>query len=181
MSNTRSRRKRSAPPALAAIAGWVLPGAGYFLIGQTTRGLIIGITIIVMFMSGILLAGIRVIDVPGYDRTGQRVKIDTKGSRVESTSHHPQYDYLAWSLTGRGFFGEVVNKPWYVCQFLNGPICLIASGVSLSAAEGGVPTSHARLYEIGTLYTAVAGLLNLLAVIDSAHRASRVQEELQTR
>jgi hypothetical protein len=181
MSNTRSRRKRSAPPALAAIAGWVLPGAGYFLIGQTTRGLIIGITIIVMFMSGILLAGIRVIDVPGYDRTGNRVKVDMKGARVESTVHHPQYDYLPWSLTGRGLFGEVVNKPWYVCQVLNGPICLIASGASLSAAASGVPTSHARLYEIGTLYTAVAGLLNLLAVIDCAHRAARAEEELQLR
>lgn len=181
MSNTRSRSKRSVPPALAAIAGWLLPGAGYFLIGHAARGLIVGITIIVLFMSGILLAGIRVIDVPGYDRTGQRVKIDMKGNRVESTSHHPQYDYLPWALTSRGLFGEVVNKPWYVCQILNGPICLIASGASLSAATNNVPSSHARLYEIGTLYTAVAGLLNLLAVIDCAHRAARAQEELPSR
>ena len=132
-----------------------------------------GVTIVVMFLAGLLLAGIRVIDVPGYDKVGQRVKIDPNGARVESTSRHRFYDVLPWSLTGRGFFGEVVNKPWYVCQILNGPICLIASAAALNAASNGVPSSHARLYEIGTLYTAVAGLLNLLAVIDSAHRAAR--------
>jgi hypothetical protein len=32
--------------------------------------------------------------------------------------------------------------------------------------------AKARLAEIGTLYTAVAGMLNLLTIIDAAHRAS---------
>ena len=32
--------------------------------------------------------------------------------------------------------------------------------------------AKARLFEIGTLYTAVAGMLNLLTVIDAAHRAA---------
>ena len=31
-----------------------------------------------------------------------------------------------------------------------------------------VPRTHGRLSEIGTLYTAIAGMLNLLAIIDSA-------------
>ena len=33
--------------------------------------------------------------------------------------------------------------------------------------------SHARVNEIAVLYTAVAGMLNLLVIIDSAARASR--------
>jgi hypothetical protein len=40
-----------------------------------------------------------------------------------------------------------------------------------------VPKSHARLAEIGTLYTAVAGMLNLLAIIDSSYRASQEHGE----
>ncbi|CAN5482260.1 hypothetical protein BH09PLA1_BH09PLA1_01970 [soil metagenome] len=176
MSTTQSRRKRNAPPALAAIVGWLLPGAGYFLIGDVGRGVVVGVTIIAMFLAGILLAGIRVIDVPGYDRIGERVKLLPTGRRLESTPRDPLYDVAPWALSGGGFFGEMVNKPWYVCQILTGPVCLIASAASLSAASNGVPSSHARLYEIGTLYTAVAGLLNLLAVIDCAHRAARAQE-----
>jgi hypothetical protein len=35
--------------------------------------------------------------------------------------------------------------------------------------------TKARLAEIGTLYTAVAGMLNLLTIIDASHRAGRVR------
>ena len=38
-----------------------------------------------------------------------------------------------------------------------------------------VPKSHGRLWEFGTLYTAVAGMLNLLAILDSAYRAGQLQ------
>ena len=48
--------------------------------------------------------------------------------------------------------------------------------VSLYRASGNINStvakSHSRLWEIGTLYTAVAGMLNLLAIIDSSHRAA---------
>jgi len=40
------------------------------------------------------------------------------------------------------------------------------------ANPGVAQLSHARVYEIGVLYTAVAGMLNLMAIIDSAYRAS---------
>ena len=33
--------------------------------------------------------------------------------------------------------------------------------------------SHALSNEVGTLYTAVAGMLNLLTIIDAAYRAGR--------
>jgi hypothetical protein len=34
------------------------------------------------------------------------------------------------------------------------------------------PAAKSRLGEIGTLYTAIAGMLNLLAIIDASHRAA---------
>ena len=55
------------PPPAIALAGWILPGAGYWLVGEKTRGLIAGVAILLMFFAGILIAGIRVIEVPGYD------------------------------------------------------------------------------------------------------------------
>ena len=35
--------------------------------------------------------------------------------------------------------------------------------------------SHSRVNEIGVLYTAVAGMLNLLAIIDAASRAEQLR------
>jgi len=34
------------------------------------------------------------------------------------------------------------------------------------------PASHARVSDIGILYTAVAGMLNLMAIIDASYRAT---------
>lgn len=163
-------------PPLVALAAWVLPGLGYWLIGHRTRALTIGITIIAMFVAGVLIAGIRVIDVPGYDDHGQRVLLDKSGNTIPNSLLHSG----DWALRRRPFY-EVANKPWFVAQVLMGPISLMSANLSLRAAEppnpGNInPTvtkSHARLWEIGTLYTAIAGMLNLLAIIDASYRAGR--------
>src|SRR5687767_1094388 len=129
------------PPTLVALAGWVVPGGGYFLIGQRTRGIVIGVTILVLFLMGILIAGVRVVDAPNL--------LD-----------------VSW----RSWATRILQKPWFIGQVLTGPIGIVAAGVS-HALGTEYRAATARLGEIGTLYTAVAGMLNLLAIIDCAHRA----------
>lgn len=175
-------------PPLVALAAWILPGAGYLLIGQYVRGLVIGVTIIALFLAGIFIAGIRVIDVPGYDNLGFEVRL-RNGQKIDPWDRAFYNGDLA--LTSRPL-GEIINKPWYVGQILTGPICLIASKFSINAARPANPTaaatnpaarvskvaaSHARIAEIGSLYTAIAGMLNLLAMIDAASRAGESDEE----
>jgi Family of unknown function (DUF6677) len=125
--------------------------------GQRSRGIVVGAAILVLFLGGILLAGIRVIDVPGYTDHGQKALVD----------HTDQ-----WTLTTHPL-DAIIDKPWYVGQILAGPLTLIGSELSIDAAHGDnpYPKVKARVGEIGTLYTAVAGMLNLLAMIDAGHRA----------
>src|SRR2546430_12547821 len=82
-----------APAPLVAIAGWLIPGAGYLLIGQKVRGIVIGVTIICLFLMGMLIAGIRVIDVPGYDDQGRatyvRLEQTREGNRREAKGTNP--------------------------------------------------------------------------------------------
>jgi hypothetical protein len=160
-------------PSLVALAGWMVPGLGYLLIGEKTRGLIVGVTIIILFMSGILIAGVRVIDVPGYDEQGKAIEIRTG----------PGPNDEQWILFSKPLM-EIANKPWYVAQVLAGPLNLIVSKVSIDASKPPSPAAaspypkvKARLGEIGTLYTAIAGMLNLLAMMDAAHRAAQKSVE----
>ncbi len=137
-----SANRSPLPPPLVALAGWIFPGAGYWLIGQRTRALTVGITILILFFLGILIGGVGSVDAP--------------------------------SLGGPdSLFAKVLQKPWFIGQVLAGPISLIAAWI---AAVIEAPLSHARVMEIGTLYSAVAGMLNLMAIIDSASRASREAE-----
>jgi hypothetical protein len=149
----------SMPPPVVALAGWVLPGAGYLLIGHVARAVTVCITILILFVLGLLIGGVRVVEPPGtYSRP----------------------------------LNAVLDRPWYIGQVLAGPVTLLTSWIGsesrLADAGRGADAkdpaelkeqgryywvSHARSNEIGTLYTAVAGMLNLLTIIDSAYRAGR--------
>ena len=132
----------SVPAPIVALATWAVPGSGYWLIGQKARGLTVGITIIILFILGLVIGGVRVVDMP---------------SGVLSSPA-----------------SAISQKPWFVGQILAGPMTLLVSAIG---HEGeGFYASHSRVNEIGTLYTAVAGMLNLLAIIDAAYRAGHDPE-----
>ncbi len=136
-----SRPEITIPPPIVALASWVVPGAGYLLIRQWARGLTIGITILTLFIGGLLVGGVRVVDAP----------------------------VLAGIETARDV---VTQKPWFIGQILAGPISIASAYIAHNA---NIPLSHGRANEIGTLYTAIAGMLNLLAIIDSAYRAGHME------
>jgi hypothetical protein len=198
---TDNRILTSSPP-LVALSGWLLPGAGYFLIGQRGRALGVGITIIVLFIAGLLIAGVRVIEVPGYEvATGERrmvpVTIMAKDSQGNSEHAEQVRDPVTrepleqWVLTASPL-GEIRDKPWSVPQALAGPIAIVSAIGSVEAAaidpatmkknDDGKPIpptsygaqTHSRINEIGSLYLSVAGLLNLMVIIDSTWRASHM-------
>lgn len=192
MSDSSSRT----PPApLVAFVSWLLPGAGYWLIGQRARALTVGISIIVLFVVGLLIGGVRVIEVPGYGDHGEPLIVSQRGGS-EGDSHSPALEQVTeaksvpsearpegWVMRIHPL-DEIRNKPWYIAQILNGPLNLIASWGSVRASQPGSAgepftgfRSHARTNELGVLYTAVAGMLNLLAIIDVASRATQMEEQ----
>lgn len=174
----------SMPPApLVAIAGWLVPGAGYWLIGHRARALVVGVTIITLFLAGTLIGGVRAIQVPGYGEDGGRLYIEP-GGRIREQLPGRAQPSNQWVMTdSRAVLGEIGNKPWSICQVMTGPVALLGGAASVRASRpvevgemrrpGEAPgvLSHSRINEIAVLYTAVAGMLNLLAMIDAAARA----------
>jgi hypothetical protein len=47
----------SLPPTLILIAGWLIPGAGHFLLKKWIRGLLLFVSIVAMFCIGLALKG----------------------------------------------------------------------------------------------------------------------------
>lgn len=160
----RSREVKLPPGApLVALAGWAVPGLGYILIGERWRGVVCGLTIVVLFVMGLVIGGVRVVDVPGYDPVGKKRNITTSSGSQ-------------WVLTARPL-GALMEKPWYLPQLLVGLPNVVASYASVQISDE-VQKARARLGEIGTLYAAVAGVMNLIVLIDSAQRSMRKREEL---
>jgi hypothetical protein len=202
---TDSRASTCSPP-LVALAAWLLPGAGYLLIGQRGRALGVGITIIVLFVAGLLIGGVRVIEVPGFEvATGAQRMVQVMTLVTDPETHRqrpvPAIDPATnqplerWILL-EAPLSEIRDKPWSVPQILAGPIAIVSGYFSVEAAsfEPAVTDSasgkaisrtsqsigaitHARINEIGSLYLSVAGLLNLMAIIDATWRASHLREQ----
>jgi len=159
-------------PAIAGVAAWLLPGLGYWLIGEKARGVTVGVAVVILFVLGLLIGGVRVLEVPTFDHAGQRI--------------------LNTSLKD-----EVRSKPWSIAQVMIGPIGIIGGALSVDASrpDDSMPLdpnplsgsmsgahlslgsdSHSRVNEIAVLYAAVAGMLNLLVIIDTVYRAGQMQE-----
>jgi hypothetical protein len=48
-----------------ALAGWIVPGGGYFVIKEFTRGIIVFLTICLVFLAGIYIGSIGIVDWVG--------------------------------------------------------------------------------------------------------------------
>ena len=204
------KRASTVSPFLVALVAWILPGTGYLLIKQRARGLTVGITIISLFFAGLLIGGVRCLEVPGYNAHGVKTYSYSMGStpkpasaptgeraavRRSQTGQKPTgntdditSDDSGWTLdqasVRRGSLQALVDCPDHdgtdrravrhvVGLALAQPI---DPDKSYRRAPGRV-RPHSRVNELGVLFTAVAGMLNLLAMIDSAHRASHAEVE----
>lgn len=106
------------------------------MLGHVRRGVILAVTIGVLWIAGVFIGGISVVD----------------------REHHPF---------------------WFLGQMLAAPSVAVDAGHRHLRATYGEPTpqqdpvyrpSYGRVQEQGTLYTALAGLLNLLAILDVVYR-----------
>lgn len=66
-----------------------------------------------------------------------------------------------------GVIDPVGAKPWYVAQIMNSPM---VAALGHLTAGGGYPV-YGRPNEIGQIYTSIAGLLNLLCIVNAVYLA----------
>lgn len=66
-----------------------------------------------------------------------------------------------------GVINYVNAKPWFLAQLMNSPAVLALAQIS----KTGGYSVYARPGEIGQIYTSVAGLLNLLCIVNAVYWA----------
>ena len=125
-----SKEKHIMGLLVVALAGWFVPGGGYFLLNEKKRAIIIFTVIAPLFFVGLYVGSIGVIDPIG-----------------------------AW--------------PWYIAQIMNSPL-VFALG---HHTAGGAYYVYGRPSDVGQIYTSIAGLLNLLCIVNSVHLAHQRRTE----
>ena len=72
-----------------------------------------------------------------------------------------------------GIINPVGAKPWYVAQIMNSPMVAV---LGYLATKGNYPV-FGRPNEIGQIYTSIAGLLNLLCIVNAVYLAHLCRTE----
>ena len=114
-----------------ALLSWAVPGLGYAVVKEFRRALVCFIGIVFLFVLGLYLGSIGVID-------------------------------------------PVNSRSWYMAQIMTSPV---VSFIANTAKQAGY-SSYGKPFEIGQIYTTVAGLLNLLCIISASYMAYYGRTEL---
>lgn len=120
----RSRESHIMFLLIVGLMGWLVPGAGHFVLKEKKHAIIIFATIALTFATGLYIGSIGVINPVGA-------------------------------------------KPWYVAQIMNTPTVAILGQMTRT---GDYPV-YGRPGEIGQIYTSIAGLLNLLCIVNAVYWA----------
>lgn len=156
---TPTRETLDPPPMdpVAGILAIILPGAGHWYQGQAKRGILIGAGILGLFFGGTLIGGIDVVDSK-QDRLWFLGQV-LVGPVALATDYVHQHHFKALDPTTRlprSPMPDEVKDP--------------QSGAWVKGPPGSRPPiskSLGKMNEIGTLYGTVAGMLNLVVIIDA--------------
>lgn len=141
----------------AAALGLVFPGLGQLALGHARRGLLAMAAVVGLFLGGLLIGGVDCVD-RREDRLWFYLQACT--GPIAFAADWVNDAYLRSGAVGR----LMPTPPAELTQRGPNPRVSSFKGISYSS-------------EIGTLYCALAGLLNIVVVLDALHRLPREWEE----
>ena len=168
--NNESQSIQLKDPLIAGVLAWLIPGLGHFYQGRNAKGALYMICILGTFLYGLYLGGSK----------------DVGWGRAVYYSFRPNDWRLPWLCQiGVGLptapmtllQSELQDKPLFDGFMAppalhlpepvdnNGPPANLPAPGQMSLAE--INRLLPRYFEMGTVYTMIAGLLNILAVYDA--------------
>jgi Family of unknown function (DUF6677) len=145
---------------VAGVLAAVFPGLGHWFLGERWRAVVIAAGILGLFFGGLLIGGIDAVD-----------------------SQEDTIWFAGQALVGPLAFGVDYYHQHYLkvrdgngLRTANPGEARDPSGKAVPAAAGQLPPnskSLGRMNELGTLYCTIAGMLNLMVVIDALFHTKR--------
>ncbi|MCE9619548.1 MAG: hypothetical protein K8R92_06535 [Planctomycetes bacterium] len=132
----------------AAILGWILPGLGHYKAGEKARGKLILLGVGGLFLLGVLVGGVDCVD---RREDGMWFVAQAGAGGLAFAT-----DLLNSSLLKSGEVGELL------------PLAVQGGKIMVSSYKGAGPSN-----EIGTLLCGLAGMMNVVAVLDVLHRGGK--------
>ncbi len=136
---------------LAAVLAWLVPGLGHFYQRRIGKGVLYSVSILTLFFLGLALGDRRIV----YWRWVGPI----------ANTEQFCFNYLGQFFAGLPALPALIQATlkWYGRDFILGGFMAEPTQNEIN----GLYPRLGKLVEIGTLYTTVAGLLNILAIYDA--------------
>lgn len=149
-------------PGLAALLAWLIPGLGHFYQGRTAKGMLFFVAIMATFVYGLYLGGSPAV---GWGRV-----VYIAWNAEEHRWHY--FCQLGMGLPALPALIQAsrasADKPTWWGGFMAPPRLTEEPGHHLDRPTESTLHLHLnRFFELGTVFTMVAGLLNILAIFDA--------------
>ncbi|NDJ11986.1 MAG: hypothetical protein EBY17_12480 [Acidobacteriia bacterium] len=138
-ASTQTAEAESVPVTawlLPVVAAWIIPGAGHFMLKKSGRGILIFLSVSIMFLFGLFMRG--------------AMFAPEKGA-----------DYLT----------SLINYGGWACDLASGGLYLLAAMFDYSQAD-----MAGAVHDYGTKFLVSAGLLNILAMVDTWEIATKQKD-----
>lgn len=176
---------------LAALAAWVVPGAGHFLLGHTRRALLIGAGVLGLFAAGLFIGGISCVDRKenffwflGQALTGPvALGVDyVHQTRFKGYDTDDLFSPAGTQLVrNRAELDRLRRRAAFPYETLDRKSLTLSDAGTVSvpvlraanpANNEGPPYTRSlgRANELGILFCTIAGFLNLICIVDAAWR-----------
>ena len=134
-------------PVFAAILGWLIPGLGHLYQGRTFKGVLFMVTILGTFFYGLYLSGGRAV----------------YASWLEEDKRYPYLCQIGVGLPALPALLQTYRVRHGQAPLFGG---IMAPPADPAQLNEWYKTMH-RYFDLGTVYTMIAGLLNILAIYDA--------------
>lgn len=140
-------------PAFAAFLAWLVPGLGHIYQGRSAKGVLFSVCVLTTFFYGLFLGG----------------------GRVVYASWGPETRWAYLCQVGVGLPAMPALVQWQRLRtnkqpFLGESRFMVPPGMDPNAPGDSLHFVHRKLhryFDLGTVYTMIAGLLNMLVIYDA--------------
>mgnify|MGYP006284189631 CR=1 FL=1 len=154
MAKKQHTEEKGLAPVLALVLAWLVPGLGHVYIGRTVRGVILFITIGVLFWTGVAMGGVLTVDAQrsrGWFYAQMLTGAHGVASWYRQRGVYEQVETEIADKYGQSYPPGTRGRPQRVDAVL---------------ARQGLALAH-PVEPAARAYSGVAGLLNLLAIFDA--------------
>jgi hypothetical protein len=146
---------------VALVAACLLPGAGHALLGDRRRGILIGAGVLGLFFGGLLIGGIDAVD--RREDFVWFVGEALVGPIAFAVDYYHQNHLKVRDRPGGPVRSAYPNE-------VRDPRGLAAQVLETDPRKPPSVKSIGRVNELGTLFCTIAGMMNLIVIIDAAFR-----------